>query len=97
MLRGRHRHGSSLDLAVRQGKLLDGPECAAAEFARDSIGARYISVNHAHKPYRLALLGKLVVNTGMIAAKGAYANDGNINQSLRGQVRLSLVEWMIKS
>jgi hypothetical protein len=67
------------------GKLLDGAKGAAAEFSGNSIRSRQISINHAYQSYGLALLSKLVVNTGVIPAKSAYTDNRNVSETLRAQ------------
>jgi hypothetical protein len=95
MLGSRHGHGSSLDFAVRGSKLLDGSKTAAAKFARDGISAGEIGIDHTNQPHGLTLLHKLVVNTCVIPAEGAYTDNGKVDEILRAQI-ISLSERMIK-
>ena len=74
-----HRDRGSLDLAVRSDELLDRTKTAAAELARNCISPRGIRIHDSDEPYRNALVAKLVVNAGVIAAKRAYADYGDVN------------------
>ena len=78
MSRG-NRDRSSLHFAVGGDKLLEGSEGAATELAPDGIGARDVAVDDTQEPHGLALLLKLFVDAGMVAAKGPYADHGYVN------------------
>jgi hypothetical protein len=82
---GGHRDRCRLDLAVRRNKLLDRTEAAAAEFTPHRVSPCRIRVHHADQPHRHALLGKLVVDPGVVAAKRAHANHGDVNDVVSGQ------------
>ena len=71
---------------MRGDELLDRAKAAAAEFARHSVRPRRIGVDDADQPHRRALLGKLVVNAGVVAAKHAHANHGDVNEVVSGQL-----------
>jgi hypothetical protein len=69
----------SLDIDTSADQLLDGTKSAAAEFLRDRIGARGIFVDNADQFNGFQFVGKLMVDAGMIASEGAYADDSNGN------------------
>jgi hypothetical protein len=69
-------------------ELLDRTKGPAAEFASQRIGAPQVRVDDAHQPHPLALLGQLLIDAGMIASKGAYADDGDVDGGV-------LVQWAL--
>jgi hypothetical protein len=64
---------------MRGDELLDRTKGTAAEFASQGIGVRQIRVDEPHQPHPLALLRQLLIDAGMIASKGAYADNGNVD------------------
>jgi hypothetical protein len=69
-------------------ELLDRTKGPAAEFASQRIGARQVRVHDAHQPHQFALLRQLLIDAGMIAAKGAYADDGDVDGGVLVQLAL---------
>jgi hypothetical protein len=69
-------------------ELLDRTKGPAAEFASQRIGARQVWVHDAHQPHQFALLRQLLIDAGMIAAKGAYADDGDVDGGVLVQLAL---------
>ena len=65
---------------MRRDELLDRAETAAAEFARHCISPRRVRIDHSDQSYRHAFLRKLVIDAGVVAAKGAHANHGDVNE-----------------
>jgi hypothetical protein len=70
---------------VRRQHLLDRAEPAATEFARYSIGAAQVRINHSDETNRFPLLFEFFVNAGVIASENAYAHDRDRNRILRRQ------------
>src|SRR5438270_11629019 len=85
MLPGTVRHRSRLHLAMRGQHLLHGAKGLASEFARHRVGAADVSVDHSQQTYRLPLLFKFLVNSGMIASENAHAHHGDGDRILRWQ------------
>ena len=81
-----HGDGSGLYLSVRRDELLNASETAAAKLARRCVGPRDIGIDHPDQPHIVSFLRKLVIDAGMVAPEGAYANDGNIDRFCGYQV-----------
>jgi hypothetical protein len=77
MAEGWNRDRGCLHLAMLSEELCDRTKGTAAEFGSERIGARQIRVHDPHQPHRLALLRQLLIDAGMIASKGACADDGD--------------------
>ena len=63
-------------------QLLERTKTPASEFSCHGIGPRRVRVHYSDQPYTLALLGKLMVNTGVVATKGAHADDRDVSESI---------------
>ena len=59
--------------------MLEGSERAAAELAAHCVGARDVTVNDAQQANGLALILELLVDTRVIAPKGAHADYGYVD------------------
>jgi len=79
MAEGWNRDRGCLHFAMRGDELCDRTKGTAAEFASQRIGARQDRVHDPHQPHRLALLRQLPIDAGMIASKGACADDGDVD------------------
>jgi hypothetical protein len=92
MTDSRHRHGSRLHFTVRTNKLFNRPKPAASKFARHGISLCDVSINHPNQSHRLALLRKLVIDTGMIAPKRPHPDNRNIYKIISGQFYFPVCE-----
>ena len=80
-----HRHRCRLNFTVGGGELLDRTKAVAAKFAPHRVRLGCISINYTDQPYRSALLGELVVNASVVAAKGAHPDHSDIDKVIGGQ------------
>lgn len=85
MVNRRHGYGSSLNFAMGRRELFDGTERQAAKLARNCIGACPVTINHSDQSHCLAVLGKLLINASVIAAKRACTDDGDVDESVSYQ------------
>jgi hypothetical protein len=58
-------------------ELVDRSKRAAAEFSGDRLPADGIFIGDALEPNGTGLARKLVIDAGVVASEGAYANDGD--------------------
>ena len=85
---GWDRDRGSLHLPARRKHLVDRAKGFAIEFARHRIGAGCVGINHPDEADASCLLQR-VIDAGVVAAKSAYANDGNIDGGLLVQEEFS--------
>ena len=85
MVNGGHRDGRSVNVAAGTDKLFDRAKGARTVFAGNCVGASHVRVHYNVKLDRLPLLGQLMVNAGMVASEGTYANHRNIDGLISDQ------------
>src|SRR4029077_7480033 len=85
MMDGGNGNRGGLHFAVGGDELFEGTECAATELARHRIGACDVTVYYSQQADWFALLLKLLVDTGVVAAEGAHADYGDIHNAVRTQ------------
>ena len=78
MVNRRHSHGCRLYTAL--GELLDRREGAAAKLGSGGLRPRELRIDHPCQAHRLALLGELVVDPGVIAPEGAGAGYDDVDE-----------------
>ena len=84
-MNGRHGDRSGLNFAVSGGKLLDGTKTATPELARHRRSPCRVDINDSDQSDWGSLVGELMVNAGVIAAKRAHTNHGDVDGVVRGQ------------
>ena len=85
MMDRRHGHRSSLHFTMRADELFDGTKPAASKFAGYRVSLCNIRIHHANQPHRLTLLGKLLINAGMIASKCTHTDHRDVYEVDGGQ------------
>ena len=55
------------------------------EFSCDRVGSRNIRIDYADQPDRRAFLGKLLIDTGVIASESANSDNRDLDQIIWGQ------------
>ena len=75
-----HSYRGSLNLAVGGSELLDRTETAATKLTCHCVRPESVWVNYPNQPYWRALVGKLMVNAGVVAAERAHTNHGDVSE-----------------
>jgi hypothetical protein len=87
-MNSRNGDRGSLDGHPSADQLLNRPKRPTAELFGYGVGACWIFIDHANQFDDVQFAGKLVVNAGVITSKGAYADNGNGNETWIGQWEL---------
>ena len=80
MAQGGYSHRRGMDFAVRRVHLFNRTEGSTAKFVSDDFGLAHVGIDHPHQADWFTLLGKLLVDAGVITAEGPNTDYGYVDE-----------------